>query len=350
MNALHGRWRWLISAGSFMIFVATFSFLLSWQLSIVFGLLLLVHEFGHYLVCRWKKFSATPPVFIPFLGAFIAIDPSKMDSNDEALVGYGGPFFGSVAAMALFPVWLFWPGCPDVLLLGSCAALLLNFINLVPLRPLDGGRITQAISPWLRYLGLLAIAALFLVNHNPIFWLIMLMILYAQTENGQIFKCRALLIGATAMAVSTSFNHLPTVFWIVTAYTAAIYVWQRARLSKVKEWANLRDEQGSIVRKDKEKSLKEMGDEIDLNRSFMTTKQLQDFEALIFKEGAGWEELENKINKDKALADTYLHGVRKQLPSIRRRIAWACCYLGTAVALAMLILVELAYLMRMSLV
>jgi len=289
-------------------------------------------------------------MFIPFLGAFIAIDPSKMDSNDEALVGYGGPFFGSVAAMALFPVWLLWPGCPNVLLLGSCAALWLNFINLVPLRPLDGGRITQAVSPRLRYLGLVAIAALFFVIHNPIFWLIMLMILYAQAENGQVFKCRALLIGAVAMAVSAGFNHLPAVCWIAAAYTGVVYIWQRRRLNQVREWARLTVEHKKAVHSGKEKSIKEMWDEIDLNRSFLTTKQLQDLEALIFKEEAGWEELENKLNEDKALADNYLYGVRKQLPSIKKRIAWACCYLGTAAVLAVLILVELAYLMRMSLV
>ncbi len=345
---LTGKKGWLISAGSFVIFVATFSFLISWKLSLVFGLLMLVHELGHYLVCRWKSFSASPPVFIPFFGAFIAIDPAKMNSNDEALVGYGGPFFGSLAAMAIFPVWLFWADCPNVLLLGSLAALWLNFINLIPLRPLDGGRITQVISPWLRYLGLAVVVALILTLPSPIFWLIILVILYAQSENGHIFKCRALLIGAVAMAVSAWINHLPITFWLFVVYAAGICFWQIRHLSKVRAWADLGKKQRRETSALKDEHLKELWRDIDLNRSFMTKEQLEAAESLALKVEAEWEALEIRINEDLTLADNFLHGVKKPLPSVRKRIAWTCCYLVTAITLAAFIAAELMYAAKLS--
>jgi Zn-dependent protease len=65
----------------------------------------------------------------------------------EALVGIGGPVLGSLGALVCLVVgWL-----TDSLFWYSLAStgFLINLFNLIPVSPLDGGRIVGVISRWL---------------------------------------------------------------------------------------------------------------------------------------------------------------------------------------------------------
>ncbi|MBT9547275.1 MAG: hypothetical protein IV090_17920 [Candidatus Sericytochromatia bacterium] len=53
--------------------------------------------------------------------------------------------------------------------------LMINLFNLLPIRPLDGGRITAALSPWLWGIGLLLmLISIFTIAPNPLMILILL--------------------------------------------------------------------------------------------------------------------------------------------------------------------------------
>src|SRR5438445_245029 len=70
-----------------------------WQLALGFVLLLLVHECGHLLVAKKFGLKVGAPVFIPFMGAFIALKEAPRNAWIEACVGIGGPILGSVGAL-----------------------------------------------------------------------------------------------------------------------------------------------------------------------------------------------------------------------------------------------------------
>ena len=137
-----------------------------WPFAVGFVLLIFVHELGHAIVLRREGIPAGPPVFIPFLGAFIAMRGQPRDAYVEAKVAIGGPIAGSLAAWAVLAAGLTFDR-PLLLTLGH-AGILLNLFNLIPVSPLDGGRIAGALTRpfWIAGYAL-GIAAL-LLTRSPI--------------------------------------------------------------------------------------------------------------------------------------------------------------------------------------
>lgn len=138
-----------------------------------FVLLIFVHEAGHAVVMRRLGLHAGAPVFIPFVGAVIAMKSLPRDAYVEALVGIGGPVLGSVGALVCLIVgWatgsLLWYSL-------ASTGFLINLFNLIPVSPLDGGRIVGVISKWLWAAGYAVGIAVFVATRSPILFLILLL-------------------------------------------------------------------------------------------------------------------------------------------------------------------------------
>jgi Zn-dependent protease len=118
-------------------------------------LLLFVHEAGHLIAAKMMGLNVGWPVFIPFMGAFIALKEAPRNAWIESVVGAGGPVLGGLGALLVGAAY-FLTGNPLFLVL-AYSGLFLNLFNLIPIVPLDGGRIVSAISPWLWLIGLAVI-------------------------------------------------------------------------------------------------------------------------------------------------------------------------------------------------
>lgn len=138
--------------------------------------MLFIHEMGHIVALRIKGYSAPGPVFIPMLGAVI-FAPKFENPEDEAFIGYGGPLIGGLAALILFGIWALLPKPSDILLMTSYIAAYLNLFNLIPIRPLDGGRVTQVIGSWFKYIGLIFLLVFSLYIRQPSILLIWILVL-----------------------------------------------------------------------------------------------------------------------------------------------------------------------------
>ena len=68
-----------------------------WRFGVGFVLLILVHELGHYVEARRQGLKPQLPVFIPFLGAYVALRDQPFDPWRNALVSAAGPFAGGLA-------------------------------------------------------------------------------------------------------------------------------------------------------------------------------------------------------------------------------------------------------------
>ncbi|MGE5577788.1 MAG: site-2 protease family protein [Syntrophothermus sp.] len=144
-----------------------------WKFGIGFVALLAAHEVGHVLAARRERLPVTAPIFIPFVGAFVALKGQPADARMEAVVALGGPVAGTVATAAVLGLY-YLTGQPLLLALVYTGAFL-NLFNLVPAHPLDGGRIASAVSLWLWALGIPALAYLAWTSSNPLLWLILVL-------------------------------------------------------------------------------------------------------------------------------------------------------------------------------
>lgn len=135
--------------------------------------LLFVHEMGHYVVAKRIGLNVTGPVFIPFVGALIGMKEEPKNAVMEAQVGYGGPLFGSMAAVICLLVY--WKFGSELALVLAYVGFLLNLFNLLPIHPLDGGRIVSAVSPYLWLIGLPILGYLIIDSFSPILLLIIIL-------------------------------------------------------------------------------------------------------------------------------------------------------------------------------
>jgi Zn-dependent protease len=113
-----------------------------WRFGLGFVLLILVHELGHYVEARRQGMKPQLPVFIPFLGAYVALRDQPFDPWRNALVSVAGPFAGGLGALAC----LVYGNAVDSPLLRALAysGFLLNLFNLIPIGFLDGGHILRS--------------------------------------------------------------------------------------------------------------------------------------------------------------------------------------------------------------
>jgi Zn-dependent protease len=149
---------------SMAIFVVCHSAVMGLAFGIALFVLLFIHELGHIIALKQKGFETKIPFFIPFLGAVI-FSPRFNDKHTEAYVGFGGPFIGTLAATAcMIPYFMtgdhFW-------VLISFVGIALNLFNMIPLSPLDGGRITQAVHPGMKYIGIGLLLFMTLLFREP---------------------------------------------------------------------------------------------------------------------------------------------------------------------------------------
>ncbi|MBA2241558.1 MAG: site-2 protease family protein [Chthoniobacterales bacterium] len=163
----------LKSGGSMIFMIWVYAALWGWKWGLGFVLLLLLHECGHLIAAKRFGLKVSAPMFIPFMGAFIALKEAPRNAWIEAGVGIGGPILGSAAALLCHAIGY---GLHAPLFIGlAWTAYFLNLFNLTPVGMLDGGRIATALSPWLWVPGLAVLGWIGWTHPNFIIWLVLLM-------------------------------------------------------------------------------------------------------------------------------------------------------------------------------
>ncbi|MFP3728393.1 site-2 protease family protein [Priestia filamentosa] len=127
-----------------------------WQLGIITLFYLVAHEYGHLYAARKLGVRTSNAIFIPFVGALIALKERPQTVKDEAFIAYMGPLVGSLAVFVT-AVPLYFITHHELWLVAMAIGFTLNLFNLIPVTPMDGGRIVAAISPKLWILGFIMI-------------------------------------------------------------------------------------------------------------------------------------------------------------------------------------------------
>jgi Zn-dependent protease len=162
----------LKTLGTMLLSIGAYA--LEWGLPFAAGFvaLIFVHELGHAIVLRREGIPAGAPVFIPFLGAFITMKGMPRDAYVEAKVAIGGPVLGSVGAWLLLVLAM--ANGERLLAALAQAGILINLFNLIPVSPLDGGRIAGAFSRSFWVVGYAVGILALLTTRSPILAIVLL--------------------------------------------------------------------------------------------------------------------------------------------------------------------------------
>jgi Zn-dependent protease len=163
----------LKTGGTMLLSIGFYALYWGVWFAVGFVLLIFVHESGHLFAARRLGLKVGAPVFIPFMGAVIALKDAPPNAWVEAQVGIGGPMLGTLGAGVCYLIYLATDNAMFAAL--AYSGFFLNLFNLMPVGFLDGGRIVTALSPWLWVAGFAILAAMTILHPNLLLILILVM-------------------------------------------------------------------------------------------------------------------------------------------------------------------------------
>jgi stage IV sporulation protein FB len=131
-------WQTLLSI---LLFIVAFLFIFSDNISFIFHLVivLLIHELGHFTMMKIFNYQHVRMLFVPLMGAFVQGKKEVYSQRQSLLVVGLGPFPGILigAGLLYFSLSVHQGWMVDM----GFLFLFLNLLNLIPIDPLDGGRL-----------------------------------------------------------------------------------------------------------------------------------------------------------------------------------------------------------------
>ncbi len=174
-----------------LLFLASFGMSLSIGSVIILLVVLFIHELGHIAAMKAFGYRDLKILFLPFLGAVAMGRQKNVPTSARVIVSLAGPIPGIVVGLAGYAlVDLF--GLEQVPFLHEFLAttLVINFFNLLPIMPLDGGRVLHDLIfsrvPWLEatfsIIGALVLGGLAMFANEPVLAFVALLILISTKE------------------------------------------------------------------------------------------------------------------------------------------------------------------------
>lgn len=177
--------QWMLFGGSVVAFLLLGSLVFDPVFALLIAIVIAFHELGHFLAMRAFGYRQVRMMLLPMIGGVTIGYEEKPDPVRRGWVSLMGPLPGIVAGAGL--LWGLASGLLDPYSMPAWVStlawllLVINYLNLLPIPPLDGGRIVEDLLParwaWLRVLVVaclcgVGIAASVLMG----FWLLALII------------------------------------------------------------------------------------------------------------------------------------------------------------------------------
>ena len=187
---------------------AAYSYLYGWKFAVAIMAMLFFHESGHVWAMRKCGIPTKGFYFIPLLGGAAVPDRAFKSRGEEFYVAIMGPIWGWLFSLAIMLIY-YATGNPLFAVISSWMALI-NLFNLLPVSPLDGGRMLKSIlfsinsklAIFAMYCGVL-LCALFIFYFKIFFFALLLVLsgieLYFENRrNKRLIENKALMMSANA--------------------------------------------------------------------------------------------------------------------------------------------------------
>jgi Zn-dependent protease/tetratricopeptide (TPR) repeat protein len=128
---------------SMALFCIVFGLMLGWNILPLLVGVLLIHELGHVVGMKVCGYKDPQILFVPFLGAMAAGTKDNPSTSQRLLVLLLGPMPGIILGFAM--LFVIWRTGDESWQFAAAFAIVLNYINLLPMTPLDGGRVIETL-------------------------------------------------------------------------------------------------------------------------------------------------------------------------------------------------------------
>ncbi len=212
-----------------LISIVAYSFRFGWAAAAGFVALIFVHEMGHVIMLRHYGVPASVPMFIPFIGAVVGMKGYPDSVVKEAIIALAGPVLGSIGAIACIPIY--YATGNEMWAWLAYIGLFLNLFNLLPMSPLDGGRVVGAIWRGFWIIGIVAAAAIAHFMESPI---LLLFIIFGLDEMNRRFLsihwAFYIAVGLLAIASSACYGEI---YWgFIITFFAVTHALEARTLAK----------------------------------------------------------------------------------------------------------------------
>lgn len=141
-----------VQAGLFGFSVALFLVVGGWfwgpRFAAILFVVVAIHEFGHYLAMRLSGYRNVQMLALPLVGGVTIGHEVKPDAARRAWMSLMGPLPGIVIGWALlFAAFAIGGGSNALIYEAALVFLFINYLNVLPVPPLDGAHVVQELLP-----------------------------------------------------------------------------------------------------------------------------------------------------------------------------------------------------------
>lgn len=123
--------------------MAAYAYIFTWEFALMIMLVLFVHESGHLWAMKRCGLKTKGMYFIPMLGAAAVPDGEFPSRGAESYIALMGPIWG--LALSLLTGELYYLTQDPLFAAAAGWMAAINLFNLLPISPLDGGRVFKSI-------------------------------------------------------------------------------------------------------------------------------------------------------------------------------------------------------------
>lgn len=176
-----------------LLAVAALTIFMPLWMSIMLMIIIYIHEYGHLWAMKKAGVETRGVYAVPLLGAVTIGKVQYVGPSANVLIALAGPATGLPLAVATAPLAILTQN--RYLIAFAALTLFINLFNLIPVSPLDGGRVVDYLLTGKDVMRLVASSLAFMVG-------IILVFLYPSILTGFFALC-----GAFSLVVSASLWH-----------------------------------------------------------------------------------------------------------------------------------------------
>jgi Zn-dependent protease len=126
------------------ISLAAYTYMFTWEFAVMLMVMLFVHESGHVWAMKRYGVKTKGFYYIPFIGGAAVAESEFPSRKAEVVIALMGPIWGLTLAVATAGIYLFTRN--PLFAAASAWMAMINLFNLLPINPLDGGRVFSSIA------------------------------------------------------------------------------------------------------------------------------------------------------------------------------------------------------------